>query len=97
MLASVQREQDNLAALAVASRQEQLNQQQQQQQQTLTSLPPPSLALLLREEEQQQLHLLSQQQQVQLNVDPAFLARCRGARGPLLRAMIQEHTRRGLT
>ena len=34
---------------------------------------------------------------LRLNLDPAFLANCRGSRGPLLRAMIQEHTRRGLT
>lgn len=92
MLASVQREQDDLEAARRGEQGQQRQQQRQQiQQQLLLPSPPqPPPALLQQQQQQQQLA-------VRLNLDPAFLAKCRNSRGPLLRAMIQEHTRRGLT
>lgn len=93
MLVSVQLEQEDLLAAARRERgrheQQQQQGQQRQIQQLLLPQPPPQW--------QQGQQLQQQQQIVQLNLDPAFLAKCRSSRGPLLRAMIQEHTRRGLT
>lgn len=86
MLASVQREQDDLtAARRERERQEQSQQQPQGQQQQLQIQP----RLLLPQPQPQQV--------VPLDLDPARLAKWRASKGPLLLAMIQEHTRRGLT
>lgn len=90
MLASVQREQDDLEAARRGEQGQQRQQQRQQIQQQLLLPPPPQPPPALLQQQQQQLA-------VRLNLDPAFLAKCRNSRGPLLRAMIQEHTRRGLT
>ena len=95
MLASVQREQDDLAEARRERGRRQQQQQEEQQQQTQHLLPPqpqlpPPPPPLPQQQQQQQVA-------IRLNLDPAFLAKCRGSRGPLLRAMIQEHTRRRLT